>query len=79
MASGKPEGKKAKKPHPFRNGLLIGLIVGIFLGWLIPVPGWFDPARTAVQETVKQEKTKVLQKVGEGTIKAGETLKKQAK
>ena len=75
----KPKGK-SKKGHAGLIVFVVGLVLGIVLGWLIGVPGWFDTSvRQPIFGAAQEQKSNALQKAGEETIKMGEKIKDAGK
>ena len=70
----KPKKQKEKKPTPFRNGLIIGFIVGAFLGLLINTPGFMQPIKDPIADIFKSAKTEAKTKVGETMEDTGKTI-----
>lgn len=73
----KPKKQKEKKPAPFRNGIIIGFILGAFLGLLVDTPGFMSPIKDPIANIFKSAETEARDTVGgaleEGGKKISET------
>ena len=70
----KPKKQKEKKPTPFRNGLIIGFIIGAFLGLLIDTPGFMSPIKDPIAGMFKSAEQEARTKVGETMEEGGKAI-----
>lgn len=71
----KKPAKKEKKSHPFRNGLIIGVISGAFLGLLVDTPGFMFPIKEPIAGIFGKAKKEALKSTAAGLDVVSETAK----
>ena len=62
-----------KKSNPFLGGAIVGLLLGVFIGWIIPVPSWFEAGKQQagyeIQKTKQDIKNKAADRMESGADK----------
>ena len=70
----KPKKQKEKKPTPFRNGLIIGLIIGGFIGLLINTPSFMSPIKDPIANVFQSAGSEARNTVGGAMEEGGKAI-----
>ena len=70
----KPKKQKDKKPAPFRNGLIVGLLVGGFIGLLINTPPFMQPIKDPIANVFNSAQSEARNTAADGLKGTGKVF-----
>ncbi len=72
-------GGGSKKSNPFVGGAIVGLLLGVFVGWIIPVPSVIEQKKQQVGNQLNQKKYEMKNKAADKMEAGADKLREEEK